>query len=133
MAGAGTTTRGTRTRMRAIAASVVLGLLPVGAITAAPAAEAAPSVRMDYPTWAQVQQAQQAESATQALVAQIQAQLVQLQAASQACKADADAKGDAYAKAQEAYDKKDYEVQQLESRVAAAQKEADAARDKAAR
>jgi len=119
--------------MRAIAASVVLALLPVGAIAVAPAADAAPVVRMDYPTWAQVQQARQAEGATQALVAQIQAQLAQLQAASQAAQADADAKGDAYAKAQEAYDKQDYETQQLEVKVAAAKKDADAAREKAAR
>lgn len=133
MAGAGTTTRGTRTRMRAIAASIALGLLPVGALAVAPAADAAPSVRMDYPTWAQVQQAQQAENATKTLVAQIQAQLAQLQAASQAAQADADAKGDAYAKAQEKYDQQDYETQQLETKVAAAKQEADAARDKAAR
>jgi murein DD-endopeptidase MepM/ murein hydrolase activator NlpD len=119
--------------MRAIAATVVLGLLPVGAIAVAPAADAAPALRTDYPTWAQVQQAQQAESATQALVAQIQAQLAQLQAASRAAQADADAKGDAYAKAQEAYDKQDYQTQQLETQVAAAQKDADAARDKASR
>jgi murein DD-endopeptidase MepM/ murein hydrolase activator NlpD len=119
--------------MRAIAASVVLGLLPVGALAVAPAAEAAPLARMDYPTWAQVQQAQQAENSTKALVDQIQAQLVQLQAAAQAAQADADAKGNAYAKAQEAYDTQDYKTQQLEAQAAAAKTEADAARQKAAR
>jgi murein DD-endopeptidase MepM/ murein hydrolase activator NlpD len=115
--------------MRVIAASVVLGILPVGAIAAAPA-DASP---LDYPTWQQVQQAQQAEDATKTLVAQIQAQLAQLQAASQAAQADAEAKGNAYAKAQEAYDQQDYETQQLEAQVDAAKKDADTARDKAAR
>lgn len=124
--------RRTQRRMRVIAASVVLGILPVGAIAAAPA-QASPQARADYPTWAQVQQAQQAEDATKNLVAQIQAQLVQLQAASQAAQDDAKAKGEAYAKAQEAYDQKDYETQQLEAQVAAAKKDADEARDKAGR
>jgi murein DD-endopeptidase MepM/ murein hydrolase activator NlpD len=118
--------------MRVIAASVVLGILPVGAIAAAPAV-ASPLARTDYPTWSQVQQAQQAEDATKTLVAQIQAQLAQLQAESQAAQDDAKAKGDAYAKAQEAYDQQDYQTQQLETQVDAAKKDADTARDKAAR
>jgi murein DD-endopeptidase MepM/ murein hydrolase activator NlpD len=122
--------------MRVVAASVALGMLPIGAI-AAPAAEAAPTAvdrsarAIDYPTWQQVQQAQQAEAATKALVAQIQAQLVQLQAASAAAQADAQAKGEAYAEAQEKYDDQNYKTQQLQIKVDAAKQEADAARLKA--
>jgi murein DD-endopeptidase MepM/ murein hydrolase activator NlpD len=133
MSGATSATWRTRARVRVIAVSVVLGLLPIGAIAAAPAADAASLARTDYPSWAQVQQAQQAESATQALVAQIQAQLAQLQAASQAAQADAAAKGDAYAKAQEAYDAQDYKTGQLQAQAEAAKKDADAAREKAGR
>ncbi len=128
----GTTTRGTRIRMRAAAASVVLGLLPVGAIAAAPA-DAAPLARsIDYPSWQDVQNAQKAENATKSLVAQITAQLAQLQAASKAAQDDAAAKGDAYAKAQEAYDTQDYKTQQLQAQADSAKKEADDAREKAA-
>ncbi|MGN6324581.1 peptidoglycan DD-metalloendopeptidase family protein [Pseudolysinimonas sp.] len=136
MTGAGTTMRGTRIRMRAIAASIALALLPVGAfagVPAAQAAEAAPTARMDYPTWQDVQNAQKAESTTQALVAQITAQLTQLKAASDAAQADAQAKGEAYGKAQDAYDEQDYKTQQLQAQADTAKKEADDARDKAAR
>jgi murein DD-endopeptidase MepM/ murein hydrolase activator NlpD len=133
MFGAGNATRGTRIRMRAIAASVVLGLLPVGVLAAAPAAMAAPAAHStDYPSWQDVQNAQAAESATKTLVAQITAQLAQLKAASDAAQADAQVKGDAYGKAQQASDEQDYKTQQLQTQADAAKKEADAARNKAA-
>jgi murein DD-endopeptidase MepM/ murein hydrolase activator NlpD len=120
--------------MRAIAASVVLGLLPVGVLAAAPAAEAAPVARMtDYPSWQDVQNAQAAEASTKTLVAQITAQLAQLKSASDAAQAEAQAKGEAYGKAQTAYDEQDYKTQQLQAQADSAKKDADAARDKAAR
>ena len=136
MVGVGNSTRGTRgvrRSARIVAASVALALIPVGAIVAAPADAQPVAHATSYPSWADVQQAQQAENATKALVAQIQAQLAQLQAASQAAQADAQAKGDAYAKAQDAYDAQDYKTQQLQAQADAAKKDADAAKDKAAR
>lgn len=135
MVGVRDSTRGMRRlrgSARLVAASVALALIPVGAIAAAPA-DAAPSARTDYPSWADVQQAQQAESATGRLVAQIQAQLAQLQDASQAAQADADAKGDAYAKAQEAYDAQNDKTQQLQAQADASKKDADAAKGRAGR
>jgi murein DD-endopeptidase MepM/ murein hydrolase activator NlpD len=129
--------------MRVAAAFVVLGLLPAGVIVAAPAVAlppattattALPALRtVDYPSWADVQAAQRAESATKTLVARIKAQLAQLTAAAAAAQKDAQVKGDAYAKAQEAYDAQDYKTQQLKAQADAAQKDADAARQKAAR
>lgn len=130
-------------RVRIAAASVVLGLLPAGLVVGSPAvadpaplsnAVAVPTLRMtDYPSWQDVQAAQQAEASAQALVAQIQAQLAQLKSAADAAQKDAQVKGDAYAKAQEAYDAQDYKTQQLQGQADAAQKDAEAARLKAAR
>lgn len=140
----GKSTRGARVRVRGVAAFVVLGLLPAGVIAASPAVAEPTPVRVataslpalratDYPSWADVQAAQQAESATKNLVAQIQAQLAQLTAAAAAAQKDAQVKGDAYAKAQEAYDAQDYKTQQLQAQADAAKKDAAAARLKAAR
>jgi murein DD-endopeptidase MepM/ murein hydrolase activator NlpD len=130
--------------VRVVAASVVLGLLPAGVIAASPAVAesglagatttSVPALRtIKYPSWADVQAAQRAESATRALVAQIQAQLAQLTAAAAAAQKDAQVKGDAYAKAQEDYDDQDYKTQQLQAQADAAKKDAAAARLKAAR
>lgn len=135
MSGTGDATRGlggVRRHARAIAASVVLGLLPIAAIAAAPAAEAAGLSRTDYPSWDDVQKAQQAEDATKTLVAQIQAELTQLQTAAKAAQDDAQAKGQAYGDAQNAYDTQDYKTQQLQAQADAAKKDADASRQKAA-
>jgi len=137
----GTSTRGTGMRARVIAASVALALLPAGLIMGSPAVaepaaaqRTAPTLRMtDYPSWEDVQAAQQAESATRALVAKIQAQLAQLKSAAAAAQKDAQAKGDAYAKAQEAYDAQDYKTHQLQAQADAAKKDADNSRRKAAR
>jgi murein DD-endopeptidase MepM/ murein hydrolase activator NlpD len=118
--------------MRIVAASVVLAFAPVGAVVGTP--QAADAVRMtDYPTWDDVQRAQQSEAATRALVAQLQAQVAQLKAAAQAAQDDAQAKGEAYGKAQDAYDAQDYKTRQLQQQADAAKAEADAARTKAAK
>jgi murein DD-endopeptidase MepM/ murein hydrolase activator NlpD len=128
--------RGLRTRSRVVAGAIALALIPVGALAgpalADPSVRAAASARTDYPSWADVQKAQQAEGATKALVAQLTAQVQQLGDAAKAAQADADAKGDAYAKAQEAYDDQNFKTQQLQTQADAAKKDADAARLKAA-
>jgi murein DD-endopeptidase MepM/ murein hydrolase activator NlpD len=137
----GTSTRGKRMHVRVVAASVVLGSLGVGVAAASPAvaeservAATVPTLRStDYPSWADVQAAQHAESAAKTLIARIRAQLAQLKAASAAAQKDAKVKGDAFAKAQEAYDAQDFKTQQLQAQADAAKKDADAARLKAGR
>ena len=121
-------------RLRAIAAIVALGILPVGAIAGTPliAQAASAAHTTDYPSWDDVAHAQQAEDQTKTLVAQIQSQLAALKSAADAAQADAKVKGDAYGTAQDAYDTQDYKTQQLQAQVDAAQAKADAARKTAA-
>jgi murein DD-endopeptidase MepM/ murein hydrolase activator NlpD len=124
------TLRDRLTRTRVIAVIVALGLVPVsalaGAITAP--ADAASVLRVDDITWDQVAAAQADVDATARLVASIKAQLAGLQAAVASTQADADAKGEAYGKAQQAFDTQQFKVDTLQTQVAAAQAKADTAK-----
>lgn len=118
-------------RTRAFAASIALALVPVSVLTGVivpPSYAASSDTTPPEITWAQVTAAQASVAATQALANQIKAQVAALQASVDKAQADAQAKGDAYGKAQDAFDAQEYIVEQLQAQADAAKKEADAAK-----
>ncbi|MEO7720463.1 MAG: M23 family metallopeptidase [Pseudolysinimonas sp.] len=118
-------------RTRAVAASIALALVPVSVLTGV-IVPPSYAVSSDNPppeiTWAQVAAAQASVAATQALVTQIKAQVAALQVSVNKTQAEAEAKGQVYAKAQDAYDTQQQIVEQLQGQADAAHKEADAAK-----
>jgi murein DD-endopeptidase MepM/ murein hydrolase activator NlpD len=118
-------------RTRVIATILALGLVPIstlaGGTSPAPAV-AVPMLRVVDITWDQVAAAQADVDATAKLVATIKSQLAGLQAAVDATQADADAKGIAYGKAQDALDVQQFKVDTLQAQVDAAQAKADTAK-----
>jgi murein DD-endopeptidase MepM/ murein hydrolase activator NlpD len=111
-------------RLRVLAVVVALALVPVTALAVAPA-DAASVLRADDITWDQVAAAQADVDATAKLVATIKSQLGGLQAAVDSTQADANAKGQAYGKAQDAVDEQQYTVDTLQVQVDAQTKKAD--------
>ena len=118
------------TRTRVVAASIALALLPVSVLAGAivPPSYAASSDSPPEITWDQVTAAQASAAATKALADQIKAQVAALQTSVDKAQADANAKGDVYAKAQDAFDAQEYIVEQYQSQADAAHKQADAAK-----
>lgn len=110
-------------RFRVLAAAVTLALLPaLGAIAPSNAA-----VIAEYPSWEEVVAAQKNEAQAKALRASLESQMQGLQDEAQRTQADADAKGEIYGKAQDAYDEQKIETDSLLEQTAAAQAEADEA------
>lgn len=117
-----------RSRVLAVVSSFAVAfLLLSGGVTAT----AAPVI--DYPSWSDVQAARKSENATKAAVARITALLQQLEANLAAARADEIAKGEAYEQAQDAYDQQVIVADELAAQAAAAQEEADAAKERATR
>ena len=117
-------------RTRALAASIALALVPVSVLTGVivPPSYAASRDTPPEITWAQVAAAQASVAATKALADQIKAQVAALQVSVDKAQAEAKAKGDAYGKAQDAFDAQEYIFEQLQAQADAAHKEADAAK-----
>lgn len=117
-------------RARVVATSIALALVPVSVLTGVIVAPsyAASSDTPPEITWAQVAAAQANVAATTKLANQIKAQVAALQASVDKAQAEAQAKGDIYGKAQDAFDQQEYRVEQLQTQADAAKKEADAAK-----
>jgi murein DD-endopeptidase MepM/ murein hydrolase activator NlpD len=117
-------------RTRAVAASIAIALVPVSVLAGviAPPSYASSSDSPPPVTWDQVAAAQASAAATKKLADQIKAQVAALQASVDAAQAEAKAKGDAYGKAQDAFDQQEFIVQGLQTQADAARKEADAAK-----
>ncbi|HWH25695.1 MAG TPA: M23 family metallopeptidase [Pseudolysinimonas sp.] len=107
---------------RVIAIIVALAFFPVAGIVGTAPAIAAQKV--DYPSWQDVQNAQASEAAAAAQIAKIKGLLAALAAEVASTQADATAKGEAYAKAQSAYDNQAFITQQYKSQAEAAEAEA---------
>jgi murein DD-endopeptidase MepM/ murein hydrolase activator NlpD len=120
---AGSPSGGAR-RIRLLAGALALVLLPVLG-TIAPIGDAA--FAADYPSWEDVVAAQKNEANAKALRASLEGQLQGLQDEAQRTQDEADAKGEIYAEALQAYDEQNIETQSLLDQTAAAQAEADAA------
>ncbi|MBN9605751.1 MAG: M23 family metallopeptidase [Actinomycetales bacterium] len=126
--------RGASRRSGALAIAALLAL--VGSVALAPANAAETRAGFDpadYPTWAQVQQAQADEKAASAMVDQLNAQIAALQVQLEETQRVAKEKGEKYAAAQEAYDQAAFTAQQLQDQADAAQAEADQAKRDSAR
>jgi len=118
-------------RTRALAASIALALVPVSVLTGVivpPSYAASSDTTPPEITWAQVAAAQASVAATKKLADQIKAQVAGLQASVDKAQAEAKAKGDAYDKAQSAFDGQEYIVEHLQAQADAARKEAEAAK-----
>src|SRR4051794_17158167 len=117
-------------RARVVAASIALVLVPVSVLTGVIVPPSYASSRDTPPeiTWDQVAAAQASVAATKKLADQIKAQVAALQASVAAAQAEAQAKGEVYAKAQDAFDKQEYIVEGFQAAADAAHKEADAAK-----
>jgi murein DD-endopeptidase MepM/ murein hydrolase activator NlpD len=117
-------------RARVVAASIALALVPVSVLAGVivPPSYASSSDLPPEITWDQVAAAQANAAATAALANKIKAQVAALQASVDAAQAEAKAKGDVYAKAQDAFDAQEYIVEKLQGQADAARKEADAAK-----
>jgi murein DD-endopeptidase MepM/ murein hydrolase activator NlpD len=102
-------------RRRLVAIAAVLAMLATGAVVEADAAWAT-----DYPTWADVAAARNNESATKAAVDQIQALLVALQAEATRTAADAKAKGELWAAADQKFQEAASKAQNLQDQADAA-------------
>ena len=111
--------------MRVLAGAVALAILPVAGILTPMPAEALRSD--DYPSWEEVVAAQRNEANAKALRGQLEGQLQGLQAEAQRTQDIANAKGEIYAQAQQAYDEQAVVTQSLLDQTAAKQGEADAA------
>jgi len=123
--------RARMSRTRAVAASIAVALVPVSVATGVivpPSYAASSDTTPPEITWDQVAAAQASVAATKKLADQIKAQVAALQASVAAAQAEAQAKGDAYAKAQDAFDNQELVVQKLQTQADAARKEADAAK-----
>ena len=110
--------------VRVVAGAFVIAALSASGILAAAPAYAA---RVDYPTWQEVEAARQNEAAAKSLRASLEAQLTALQDEAARTQAEADAKGQVYFEAQQAYDEQFVITQSLLEQTAAAQVEADEA------
>ncbi len=108
--------------IRAMVGVVLLTAVPVLASSAASAAPFA-----DYPTWEEVVAAQKNESNAKALQQQLQASLTNLQADAQRTQEQADAMGQVYFEAQQAYDEQLVVTQALNEQTAEAEADADSA------
>lgn len=122
---------------RITAMVLALAILPLTAVVAAPpstataltAGSASATARtVDYPSWQDVQAAQASESAAAAQVASIKALLASLEVEAQKTQAEAEAKGAKYFDAQNKYDTKAYETEQLQTQADAAQVKAAASK-----
>ncbi|MGE3192726.1 MAG: M23 family metallopeptidase [Microbacteriaceae bacterium] len=118
-----------RRRSRILAAAATIGLATASFIWT-DAATARTSA--DYPTWAEVQSAQAAESSTKALIAQIQAQLATLAAEVTRTEQIASEKGAIWAEAQIKVDEQGVIVAELSAQAEAASAEADTQRNRTA-
>ena len=116
-----------RSRILSAAATVALVAATVVGTDAASARTSA-----DYPTWAEVQSAQSAESSTKALIAQIQAQLAGLAAEVARTEQIASEKGAIWAEAQIKVDEQGVIVAELSAQAEAASAEADTQRNRTA-
>ena len=96
-------------------------------------AVASPAHAVDYPSWADVQNAKANESAKNAQVANIQSLMVTLEAETKAAQALADQRGGEFLDAQAKFDEADQRSQQLETQAAASQTKADEATTQAGR
>jgi len=115
---------------RAVVASIALVLTPVSVLAGGvvPPSYAASSDSPPEITWGQVAAAQASVTATKALADQIKAQVAALQASVDKAQAEAQAKGDVYAKAQDAFDAQEYTFEKLQAQADTAMKQADAAK-----
>jgi murein DD-endopeptidase MepM/ murein hydrolase activator NlpD len=114
---------GAARRFRVLAATLALALIPaLGGIAPSTA-----SVIADYPSWEEVVAAQRNEAQAKALRASLESQLQGLQDEAQRTQEEADAKGQIYAEAQQAYDEQKVVTDALLAQTAAAQAEADEA------
>lgn len=121
---------------RGVVRSRVLAIVSAFVLTAALAigdgtAVAAPTI--DYPTWSDVRAARASEAKTRAAVARIKALLQQLEANLTAARADEIAKGEAYERAQDAYDQQVIVADELLAQADAAKGDAEVARERATR
>ena len=116
---------GVNRRLRVLAGLLAIGILPVTVVLAPAPVEAVQFA--DYPSWEEVVAAQRNTAQAKALAAQLQGQLQGLQDEAQRTQAEADAKGEVYAAAQQAYDEQNLETQALLDQTAAAQADADEA------
>ncbi len=105
--------------LRALAAGLVLVVLPVVATIAPPPAAALQ--RADYPSWDDVVKAQRDEAAAKQLKQQLESQMQALQDEAQRTQDEADAKGVIYAEAQQAYDEQKVVTDSLVAQTEAAQ------------
>jgi murein DD-endopeptidase MepM/ murein hydrolase activator NlpD len=109
----------------------------VGAISvialAAGVSVAAPAYAVDYPSWADVQNARANETAKNAQVANIQRLIVSLEAETAAARALSDQRGGEFMAAQGKFDEADQRSQQLEAQATLSQAEADKATTQAGR
>jgi murein DD-endopeptidase MepM/ murein hydrolase activator NlpD len=119
-------TPGVARRFRVLAAAVALALVPVVGL-APTTATAASAVRADYPSWSDVAAARQNQAAAVTLKNQLESSLQSYQDEAQRTQDDADAKGEVYATAQQAYDEQQIVTQALVDQTTAAQAEADEA------
>jgi murein DD-endopeptidase MepM/ murein hydrolase activator NlpD len=128
-----------RTRAWRRAALVVLAVTALIAPVVTPGSGAPPATAatsaasIDYPTWAQVKAARKSETTTKAQIATIKKLLAQLESDLQAARAVEIAKGEAYEKAQDAYDTQSQITDQLVTQADAAGKAADEAKKLATR
>lgn len=111
--------------VRALAGALALALLPVTGVLAPMPASALRAA--DYPSWDDVKAARQNQAAAQQLAANLEATLIPLQQEAQRTQDEANAKGEAYGIAQNAYDEQSIVTQALLDQTAAAQASADEA------
>lgn len=119
-------------RVRAGIHTLVIALVMLGLLLSGPAPATA-ATTIDYPSWADVKAARASEANAKAQIAAIQALLLQLQTDLENARADEIAKGDAYEKAQDAYDTQVVVADGLAAQSTAARDEADAAKSQATR
>jgi murein DD-endopeptidase MepM/ murein hydrolase activator NlpD len=115
-----------RASLRALAAAVAFALVPLVGLAGSPS-PAAFAVAVDYPSWDDVKRAQQSEAGAKQLKAQLESSLAGLQAEVDRTQADAQAKGEVYFAAQQAYDEQALITAEYERQAAEAQAEADKA------
>jgi murein DD-endopeptidase MepM/ murein hydrolase activator NlpD len=102
-------------RHRLVAIAAILGMVTAGAIVGANAAWAA-----DYPSWSDVAAARNNEAATKAAVAQIESLLAGLQAEAARTQAEAQAKGEIWAVADQKFQEAAFKAQNLQDQADAA-------------
>ncbi|CAN5313972.1 hypothetical protein BH11ACT3_BH11ACT3_17110 [soil metagenome] len=110
----------------AAAATISFASVAVAPANAAPTSITAPATT--YPSWQDVQAAQASEAAAASQVAAIKALLATLEAEVAKTQADAEAKGQIYADAQDKFDAQAYITQQLQDQATAAETKAAASK-----